>query len=98
MHITCKPLGRTSAEFESMSPSFFPRRDVWYASDSPSSSFSAIFEDDGQTGYLYAYDRDTRERAVLDAVHVYNVDEASPHCRKTELIRRRRERQEVGLP
>ena len=52
---------------------FLPGEETWYASDSPTSHFSAIFEDDGDTGYFYAWDRAREEGAILDAVHVYTV-------------------------
>jgi len=36
-------------------------------------SFSGIFEDNGQTGYFHAFDRANTEMPILDAVHIYNV-------------------------
>jgi len=56
-----------------MSQRFFPGEETWFASDSPVGSFRAFFEDDGETGYFYAYDRSLVDRAVLDAVHIYNA-------------------------
>ena len=56
-----------------MGETFFPGTETWYASDSPNSSFSAIFEDDCETGYFYAYDRAVAETPILDAVQIYNV-------------------------
>jgi len=56
-----------------MGQSFLPGAETWYASDSPSSTFNAVFEDDGDTGYFYAYDRALSEAPILDAVHIYNV-------------------------
>jgi|SRR5215831_2892537 len=56
-----------------MGQSFQPGVETWYASDSPHTKFSAIFEDDGNTGYFYAYDRALAEAPILDAVHIYNV-------------------------
>ncbi len=41
------------------------------AMDSPAASFRIVFEDDGETGYLYAYDRAGEAQHVLDAVMVY---------------------------
>jgi hypothetical protein len=36
---------------------------------------AVIFEDDGTTGYLYAIERlDNDKINILDAVHIYNVD------------------------
>ena len=52
---------------------YIPGDETWYASDSPSSNFSGVFEDDGQTAYFYAYDRGRAESPILDAVHIYNV-------------------------
>jgi hypothetical protein len=53
---------------------FLPGGGAFYASDSPTTSFSVVFEDDGQTGYAYAYDRDAPESArILDACHLYNA-------------------------
>jgi hypothetical protein len=56
-----------------MGHNFLPGDETWYASDSPTSQFSAVFEDDGDTGYFYACDRAREEGLILDAVHVYNV-------------------------
>ena len=48
--------------------------ETFLASDSPTSAFSAVFEDDGDCGYLYAWDRDLPESArILDAVMIYDV-------------------------
>ena len=55
-----------------MGTTFRPGCEVWLASDSPVTEFSGIFEDDGTTGYLYAYDR-SGHGSILDAVHIYNV-------------------------
>ena len=41
--------------------------------DSPSHKRSAFFEDDGETGYLYAVDPERADNSILDAVHIYNV-------------------------
>jgi hypothetical protein len=53
---------------------FKPGEETFYPSDSPTSSFSGVFEDDGTTGYFYAYDRAAPHDArILDACHIYNV-------------------------
>lgn len=52
---------------------FRPGAEAWIASDSATSSFSGVFEDDGETGYFHAYDRGNPENPILDAVHIYNV-------------------------
>jgi hypothetical protein len=43
------------------------------ALDSRRSTFRAVFEDDGETGYLYACDRAREDNTILDAVQVYAV-------------------------
>ena len=40
---------------------------------SPSTDYCVVFEDDGETGYLYAVDLATPEQMIMDAVHIYNV-------------------------
>src|SRR5690348_10176709 len=52
---------------------FKPGEPVVIAADSPVGRFSTVFEDDGETGYFYAYDSDTTTNPILDAVHIYNV-------------------------
>lgn len=49
---------------------FLPGDEAFYASDSPTSTFSGVFEDDGETGYFYAYDRAREEDRILDAMHI----------------------------
>jgi hypothetical protein len=39
----------------------------------PTRRYGAIFEDDGQTGYLYGLDLSGGEMQILDALHIYNV-------------------------
>jgi hypothetical protein len=40
---------------------------------SPSGLYSAVFEDDGETGYFYALDRGRGEQPIVDAMQIYNV-------------------------
>jgi hypothetical protein len=56
-----------------MKERFRPGAEVWIASDSATSPYSGVFEDDGETAYFYAYDRGNPEQPILDAVHIYNV-------------------------
>jgi hypothetical protein len=58
-----------------MSIEFTPGRDTWYPNDSLSSSYSVVFEDNGETAYLYAWDRDGKDGKgqILDACHIYDV-------------------------
>lgn len=46
--------------------------DGFLASDSPRGRYSAIFEDDGETGYFYAYEFE-RADPILDSLLIYNV-------------------------
>lgn len=64
---------------------FKPGKNVFLASDCPGSSYSAAFEDDGETGYFYALDRAGPEQMILDAVHVYNVANVSDRDRSSSL-------------
>ena len=52
---------------------FVPGQAVTVAADSRSVSFSAVFEDDGDTGYFYALDTSRPDHRIVDALHVYNV-------------------------
>ena len=69
-----------------MAAVFTPGEETFYASDSPTSSFSGVFEDDGQTGYFYAYDRAAPDDArILDACHVYDVADVVDGDRPSEV-------------
>jgi len=50
---------------------------------SSENSFAVVFEDDGETGYFYAMELDekTGEQHILDAVHIYEVNEIAPEHR-----------------
>ena len=66
--------------------SFRPGDETVLASDSPTSAFSAVFEDDGDCGYLHAWDRDLPESArVLDAVMIYDVGRLPEQVREREV-------------
>jgi hypothetical protein len=41
--------------------------------DSPNGRYSALFEDEGETGYFYAVDFSRSPDSIVDAVHIYNV-------------------------
>ncbi len=43
---------------------------------SPSTEYEVVFEDDGETGYLYGLDNRRDENRILDALHIYNVSNA----------------------
>lgn len=40
---------------------------------SPSNEYAVVFEDDGETGYFYGLDTRLSDRPILDALHIYNV-------------------------
>ena len=42
-------------------------------SKSRKSNFAVVFEDDGDTGYLYALDTTRKDEPILDAVSIYDV-------------------------
>jgi hypothetical protein len=42
-------------------------------SGSPKNRYMVVFEDDGDTGYLYGLDRGRDGNPILDALHIYNV-------------------------
>jgi hypothetical protein len=48
-------------------------QEIVLPSDSPTNAFGVFFEDDGETGYFYAVSRNGEDFAILDALHIYNV-------------------------
>lgn len=42
---------------------------------SPSTSYGVVFEDDGSTGYLYGIDFSRRDSPIVDALHIYDVEQ-----------------------
>ncbi len=48
-------------------------KEVVIEGPSPSTHFCVVFEDDGETGYLYALDLSRRDDPILDALHIYDV-------------------------
>ncbi len=55
--------------------------DQFLAGQAPDGYCSAVFEDDGDTGYFYAYDLSQSEPSVQDAMHIYNVANVSDRHR-----------------
>ena len=47
--------------------------------------FWVVFEDDGDTGYLYALDAGREENPIFDALHIYNAREVGDADREREL-------------
>ena len=69
-----------------MAATFTPGKETFHASDSPTSSFSGVFEDDEETGYFYAYDRAAPEDArILDACLIYTVANVVDRDRTSEV-------------
>lgn len=50
----------------------FSLGDIYIEGPSPSTSFAAIFEDDGENGCFYGLDLKKKENPVLLALHVYD--------------------------
>lgn len=48
--------------------------DTFFDSIDPSNSYGVTFEDNGQTGFFYAVTAEP-ELTILDALHVYDVDD-----------------------
>jgi len=66
---------------------FVRGEDTFIESYSPENHFGVVFEDDGQTGYFYAVETDTGSKGqrVLDALHIYEVDESVAEKKSSEL-------------
>ncbi|HET6329127.1 MAG TPA: DUF2251 domain-containing protein [Planctomycetaceae bacterium] len=43
----------------------------------PNTSYGAVFEDDGKAGYFYGLDFSQQEQPILDARHIYNVEQVT---------------------
>jgi len=41
--------------------------------DAPDKAYSAVFEDDGDTGYFYALNHSRDGQSIQNALHIYNV-------------------------
>jgi hypothetical protein len=48
---------------------------------SPSASFGIVFEDDGTTGYLYGLDFSRPGNPIVDALHIYNVEQVADRAK-----------------
>jgi hypothetical protein len=60
----------------------FPGQPYFQGSDSPTSNFSTVFEDDGRTGYFYAIQRgpdyvSNQQMSILDALNVYEAHQVT---------------------
>jgi hypothetical protein len=56
---------------------FVPGEDSFVESFSPENNYGVVFEDDGETGYFYAVekDKDGSGLRILDALHIYEAAE-----------------------
>lgn len=56
---------------------FIPGQEIFIESFSPENNYGVVFEDDGETGYFYAVekDKDGAGLRILDALHIYEVEE-----------------------
>jgi hypothetical protein len=52
---------------------FQPGDKSFAAEDSPRGQYSAVFEDDGETGYFYAVDVSRTDQMIFDAVQIYDT-------------------------
>lgn len=60
--------------------SFIQGEDHFVESFSPENNYGVVFEDDGETAYFYAVEKDPEGPGlkVLDALHIYETEEDSP--------------------
>ncbi|HWK02269.1 MAG TPA: DUF2251 domain-containing protein [Puia sp.] len=56
---------------------FVPGKDNFIESYAPENNYGVVFEDDGETGYFYAVEKDKEGAGlrVLDALHIYEAAE-----------------------
>jgi hypothetical protein len=62
---------------------FVPGQAVTVMGPSHASRFSVVFEDDGDTAYLYGLDQEKKEQPILDALHVYNVSNVEDRAKRS---------------
>jgi hypothetical protein len=58
---------------------FTPGEETFIESVSSENNYAVAFEDETDTGYFYAIEKndETGEQRILDAVHIYNVEETA---------------------
>jgi hypothetical protein len=71
--------------------SFIMGQDKFVESYSPKNKFGVVFEDDGETAYFYAVEKDDQGQGlqVLDALHIYEAPlsgEISPQSSKLAML------------
>lgn len=57
---------------------FVRGKDLFVESYAPENRFGVVFEDDGETAYFYAVEKDPsgQGQRILDALHIYEQDQA----------------------
>lgn len=67
---------------------FVAGEDTFVESFSPENSYGVVFEDDGDTAYFYAVEKNpsTKEQTILDALHIYEVEDITEKKQSTLLI------------
>lgn len=64
---------------------FQPGDQTFAAEDAPGGQYSAVFEDDGETGYFYPFDLARQDNMIRDAIHIYNVASVADKDRPSTL-------------
>ncbi|HEY6805043.1 MAG TPA: DUF2251 domain-containing protein [Pyrinomonadaceae bacterium] len=59
--------------------------EIVLSSNSPTDVFGVVFEDDGETGYFYALSRNGEDLAILNALHIYNVQNVTDRDRPSRV-------------
>jgi len=52
---------------------FMVGQETFVPSESPTSQYGVVFEDEGDTGYFYGLDLSRETNQIVDALHIYNV-------------------------
>jgi hypothetical protein len=67
---------------------FTAGEDCFVESFSPENNYGVVFEDDGETAYFYAVEKDAviREQRILDALHIYESNTAAPEKKSSTLL------------
>lgn len=60
-------------------------KEEFFAADDPTGRFGVFFEDDGKTGYFYAWEFGRTPNPIVDALHIYNVSRVVNAERPSEL-------------
>jgi len=53
---------------------------------SPSSPYLCVFEDDGHTGYFYGLDAEHEDQPILDALHIYDVEQVTDRDKPSKIM------------